>query len=435
VRAVTDTAVPPGLWHNPAFQRLVTATTVSTFGSFITRMALPLVAILMLGTDAFGVALVRSMDLIAGLVVGLAAGAWVDRLRRRPVLVWTDLGRAALLATIPLAWLAGVLSFAQLLIVALTAAALATINYAADHAYLPTVVGRQQLVPANSALTASESISEFTGFGVSGFLVGTFGGPLAIALDAATFVFSAVTVASIRTPEPPPDRAARRNIRAEIAEGLQLVSHQPLLRAVTLASMATSVLWGIFGATWVIFAIEQLGLNAAAVGVIAAIGGIGSFFGAVVAARYTARIGLGRLMIVSLLAGALGNLLIPLAPAGAPFVAFGFLASQQLIGDAGMTAFDISEVSVRQTVTDDRQLGRVNATIRFAMLLAQLVATLAAGVLAVVIGLRFTLFLAPLGALVAAAIIWLSPLRRMRALADYRSEKTYPSESGVPESS
>ena len=213
MRAVTSAPAPPGMWRNPAFQRLLTATTVSTFGSFITRMALPLVAILMLESDAFGVALVRSMDLIAGLLVGLVAGAWVDRLRRKPVLVWTDLGRAALLATIPIAWLANVLSFGQVLLIALAAAALTTFNYAADHAYLPTVVGRERLIPANSAITASESVSEFTGFGVSGFLVAALGGPLAIALDAATFVFSAVVVQTIRTPEPAPDRTVQRNIR------------------------------------------------------------------------------------------------------------------------------------------------------------------------------------------------------------------------------
>jgi MFS family permease len=435
VRAVTDARATASLWRNPAFQRLLAASTVSTFGSFITRMALPLVAILLLGVDAFGVALVRSMDLIAGLLVGLVAGAWVDRLRRRPVLVWTDLGRAALLATIPLAWLAGWLSFAQILVVALAAAALTTFNYAADRAYVPAVVGREHLVPANSAITASESVSEFTGFGLSGFLVQVFGGPLAVALDAVTFVVSAVLVGSIRTPEPPPDPSARTNIRAEIAEGLRLVARQPLLRAITLASMATSVLWGIFGATWVLFAIQDLGLDAAAIGVIAAIGGIGSLFGALVAGRYTRRIGVGPLMIASLLAGAFGTLLIPLAPAGAPVVAFGFLASQQLIGDAGMTAFDISEVSVRQTVTDDRQLGRVNATIRVAMLLAQLIATIAAGLLALAIGLRATSFLAPLGAVVAAAIIWFSPLRELRNLDNYWSEKTYPSDSGLPDSS
>lgn len=178
--------------------------------------------------------------------------------------------------------------------------------------------------------------------------------------------------------------------------------------------LLTSALWGVFGATWVLFAIEDLGLDAAAIGVIAAIGGLGSLAGALICGRYTNRIGVGRLMIVALLAGAFGNLLIPLAPSGAPLIAFAFLASQQLIGDAGMTAFDINEVSLRQTVTSDRQLGRVNSTIRVAMLLAQLVATLAAGGLALVIGLRATSFLAPLGALAAAAIIWLSPVRRLR---------------------
>ena len=278
-------------------------------------------------------------------------------------------------------------------------------------------------------------MSEFTGFGLSGFLVQAFGGPLAVALDAVTFLVSAVLVGSIRKPEPPPDPTTRTNIRAEIAVGLRLVARQPLLRAITLASMATSALWGIFGAAWVIFAIEELGLNAAAIGIIAAIGGIGSLFGALVAGRFTRRIGVGRLMIVALLAGAFGNLLIPLAPAGMPLIAFGFLAAQQLIGDAGMTAFDVSEVSLRQTVTEDRELGRVNATIRVAMLVAQLIATLAAGVLALVIGLRATLFLAPLGAVVAAAIIWISPVRRLRRFEDYRSENTYPSDSGLPESS
>src|SRR5215212_4423580 len=137
VRAVIDDRANESLWANPAFRRVWTAETISIFGSFITRMALPLVAILALGADALGVALIRSMDLVAGLVIGLAAGAWVDRLRRRPVLIWTDLGRAALLATIPLSWVMGWLSFAQLLLVALMAAALTSFSYAADRAYLP----------------------------------------------------------------------------------------------------------------------------------------------------------------------------------------------------------------------------------------------------------------------------------------------------------
>jgi MFS family permease len=415
VRAVTEESAGSSLWANDAFRRVWTAETISIFGSFITRMALPLVAILTLGADSLGVALIRSMDLIAGLVVGLVAGAWVDRLRRRPVLIWSDLGRAALLATIPLAAIAGWLSFGQLLVVALSAAVLTTFSYAADRAYLPSIVPRRDLMRANSALTASSSVSEFAGFGLAGFLVQALTGPIAVAIDAVTFVVSAVLIGSIRIDEPPaPPIVERTSVRSEIAVGLRLVARQPILRAITLASMATSALWGVFGATWIIFAIQDLGLDAAAIGLIAAIGGLGSLGGAIVAGRYTNRIGLGRLIVGSLLFGAFGVLLIPLAPSGAPVIAFGFLAAQQLIGDAGLTAFDISEVSLRQTVTEDRQLGRVNSTIRVAMLLAQLVATLGAGGLALVIGLRETSFLAPLGALTAAAIIWFSPVRHLR---------------------
>ena len=162
-------------------------------------------------------------------------------------------------------------------------------------------------------------------------------------------------------------------------------------------------------------------MDAAAIGLIAAIGGIGSLGGALFAGRYTNRIGVGRLMVGSLLMGALGVLLIPLAPSGAPIVAFAFLAGQQLIGDFGLTAFEISEVSLRQTVTDDRQLGRVNATVRVAMLLAALIATLGAGLLALQIGLRMTSFIAPLGALAAAVIIWFSPIRRLRTVGEAAS--------------
>jgi MFS family permease len=326
------------------------------------------------------------------------------------------LGRAALLATIPLAYLTGFLSFVQILVVALSAAVLTTFSYAADRAYLPTIVPRRDLVRANSALTASSSVSEFAGFGLAGFLVQLLSGPITIAIDAISFVVSALLIGTIKVEEPPPERTEQTSVRDEIAVGLRLVARHPILGAITLASMATSALWGVFGATWILFAIDELGQNATSVGIIAALGGLGSLGGAIVAGRYTNRIGVGRLIMGSLFAGAFGVLLIPLAPAGAPLLAFGFLAAQQLIGDAGLTAFDISEVSLRQTVTDDRQLGRVNATIRVAMLLAQLVATLVAGVLALYIGLRATSFLAPLGAVAAAAIIWFSPIRRLRRI-------------------
>ena len=174
------------LWSNRSFVRVWAAATVSIFGSLITRIALPLVAILVLGSGALEVAVLRGLDLGATLVFGLVAGAWVDRLRRRPVLIWADLGRAALLGSVPVAFALGVLAFPQLLVVSGLAAILTTFFDAADNAYLPTIVEREGLVDANSALAASGSAAEFMAFGISGFLVQLLTAPIAIAIDALT---------------------------------------------------------------------------------------------------------------------------------------------------------------------------------------------------------------------------------------------------------
>ena len=236
------------LWSNSAFVRVWGAATISIFGSLITRMALPLAAILILGSGAFEVAVLRGLELGTTLVVGLVAGAWVDRLRRRPVLIWADLGRAVLLGSIPVAFALGVLTFVQLLIVGSLAAILTSFFDAADNAYLPTIVERERLVDANSALAASGSAAEFTAFGISGFLVQVLTAPIAIAIDALSYVASAVLLWTIRVPEaPPPPREDREPVLSEIRDGLRLVRHDPILRAFAGAQMALAALWGSSG--------------------------------------------------------------------------------------------------------------------------------------------------------------------------------------------
>ncbi len=408
------------LWRNGVFRRLWTAATISIFGSLITRLALPLVAILTLNADAFGVALVRSMDLIAGLAVGLVAGAWVDRLRRRPVMIWADLGRAALLATVPVAAVGGWLSLPQLLLVALLTAVLTTFFDTADRAFLPTIVPRRDLVRANGALAASGSVSEFAAFGSAGFLVQILTGPFAILIDAVSFLVSAVLIGSIRVKEPPPPlKVDREPVLREIAVGLRLVARHPILRATTLASMSLHSMWGIYGATLFLLALDELGLDAAAIGIVAAVGGVSSLFGAVLAGRLTRRLGIGPLLVLMSLVAGIGTIFIPLAPAGAPLIAMMFLIGQQLVTDPASTIYDITDTSIRQSLVDDRQLGRVNATVRVAVISAQLAATLGAGVLALVIGLRETAALGVLGGAVAALILWRSPVRRLRTLDDW----------------
>jgi MFS family permease len=416
VRRVRNPFASP-LWQNSAFVRVWSAATISIFGSLITRMALPFVAILVLGAGAFEVALVRSIDLLAALLFGLLVGAWVDRLRRRPVMVWADVGRAALLVTIPIAAVGGWLTLAQLLLVTFVVAILSTFFDAADNAYLPSIVPRDELVRANGALAASGSAAEFTAFGISGFLVQLLSAPLAIFIDAISFVVSALLLGSIRRPEPPPPpKADREPVLQEIREGLAIIARDPIIRAFTLASMAMATLWGVFGAIWILFAIDELGLGAAAIGIIAGFGGLSSLVGATIAERVTRRLGVGRAAIASMLVATVGFALIPLAPAAMPILAFGFLVGQQLIGDGAVTLYDVAETSVRQARVHDRALGRVAATVQVGSVGAQLAAALAAGLLAEVIGLRATAFLAPLGTLVAAGILVASPVRHLRDL-------------------
>jgi MFS family permease len=405
------------LWRNQAFVRVWGAATISIFGSLVTRIALPLAAILVLGSGAVEVAILRSMELIATLVFGLVAGAWVDRLRRRPVLIWADLGRAALLGSIPIAFALGVLTFWQLLLVSGLAAVLTTFFDSADNAYLPTIVEREQLVEANGALAASGSAAEFTAFGISGFLVQILTAPIAIAVDAVSFLISAILLATIHREETaPPAREDREPVLSEIRDGLRIVRHDPVLRAFVGAQMSLAALWGIFGATWFLFVLDELGLGPAALGVIAGVGGFSSFIGAMVATRATRRFGIGPVAIVAMLLSAVGNAFIPLAPAGLPLIAIGCLVIQQLVADSAATVYDITEVSVRQTLVRDRALGRVSSTFHVAAVLAQLVATIGAGLLAEAIGLRATSWLAPLGGLVGAAILWFSPVRHLLVL-------------------
>ena len=412
-----DITPTPGLWRNGAFVRLWTAATISVFGSFVTRIALPFVAILTLRAGPIEVAVLRSLDLIAALVVGFVAGAWVDRLRRRPVLIWADLGRAVLLGSIPVAAIGGWLTLLQVFVVSALAAVLTTFFDVADRAYLPTVVGRPDLVRANGALAATSSAMEFAAFGVAGFLVNLLTAPIAIAIDALSFLVSAGLLGSIRRPEPPPPPASEREpVLDEIREGLRVVVRDPVLRGLAWGTMGLAAMWGVFGATWLLFVTDDLHLDPAVIGVVAALGGFGSLFGALLAERVVARFGLGRVVVSSLLLAALGNLLIPLAPPALPLLAILCLIGQQLIGDTAVTVFDVTEVSVRQSRVGDRQLGRVNATVRVAMVMAQLGGTLVGGVLAEVIGLRGAAFLAPVFALLGAWLMFRSPVRGLRTI-------------------
>ncbi|HEX5014162.1 MAG TPA: MFS transporter [Candidatus Limnocylindrales bacterium] len=405
------------IWRNPAFVRVFGAATVSIFGSLVTRTALPFAAILVLGAGAGEVAAIRAFEIVGGVAIGLIAGAWIDRLPRRPVMIAADLGQAACLGSIPVAAIAGVLSISQLVVVAFLASILSTFHNIADNAYLPTVVEREQLVAANSALSASGSVAEVSAFSIGGVLVQVLSAPIAIAVDALSFLVSAAVLASIRRPEVrPTTREARRHIVAEIVDGLRPIGRSPILRTVIIAGSGAHLLWGAFGAVYLVFATEELGLGPATIGLIAAVGGISSLAGALIATRTTRRVGVGPAILLGLTAFTVGNALIPLAPAGSAMLAIAFLVGQQLIGDIGATLEEITELSLIQQVVPNEVLGRVNSTYDFLTHLALLAGTVGAGVIGEWFGLRQALFFGLLGGVAAIVFVWFSPLRTLRTV-------------------
>jgi MFS family permease len=403
------------IWGNAAFLRVFTAATVSIFGSLVTRTALPFAAILVLGAGPLEVAAIRTCEILGGLVIGLVAGAWVDRLRRRPVMIAADLGQAACLGSIPLAAIGGWLSMPHLIVVALLASVLSTFHNVADNAYLPTVVERDQLVAANSALSASSSVAEVSAFSLGGVLVQVLTAPIAIAVDAISFLVSAVVLGTIRRPEPPPaPRAQRAPIVAEIVDGLRPIARSPILRAIVAAGAGAHLLWGAFGAVYLVYATEELGLGPAAIGLIAAFGGASSLAGALLGPRVNRRFGVGPSILLGLTGFTLGNALIPLAPAGSIAIAIAFLVGQQLIGDLAATIEEITELTLLQAIVPNELLGRVSGTYDFLTHLFLLVGTIGAGLIGEWIGLRQALVFGLLGGIAAVTIVWLSPLRTLR---------------------
>ena len=400
------------MWRDRDFARLWAATTISMLGSFVTRTALPFAAILVLGAGAGEVAILRGAELLAGLTIGLIAGAWVDRLRRRPILIWADVGRALLLASIPVAFALGSLTLAHLVLVALGAAVLTTFFDAADRAYLPTVIGRDRLIEANSTLTGSSAAAEFVGFGVGGWLIQLLTAPIAIGLDAISFLVSAVFIRSIRRREPDARPSATREpVLREIREGLALTLGDPILRPLALADAAIAAFWGVFGAVYLVF-VTEIGFAPGVVGLIAAVGGLTSLVGAAAAGRAVRRLGVGRFFIGAAVLVSIGNIFIALTP-DAALIGLLCLVAQQVFSDSSMTAFDVVSVSIRQATVSDRLLGRVSASYHVLAMGAMLVGTVLGGIVAETLGLRAAMVMAAVGGFGAVLILWFSAIRRM----------------------
>lgn len=399
-----------GLWRHRDFLLFWTGQTISLLGSRVGGFALTFVAVLTLDATPLDIALINAAQYGPGLLIGLFAGVWVDRLRRRPVLIAADIGRALVMATVPLAALRGWLSIGHVLAVALAAGTLTVIFDVAYHAYIPTLVRRERVVEANSRLTASNAVTELGGWSIAGFLIAAFAAPLVVLADAASFLVSAVSLALIRAPEPPPVPAeARENILTELRGGLRLARVHPVIRSLICVTGVWNLFGSIFGAVIILFATRALGLSPAVQGSIYAAGGGSALVGAVLARRVTRRFGLRRTMRGALTLAVGVSILIPLA-SGPPALVIAFMLLPQLLGDGARAIYEIGQASLVQTRVPDRALGRVGATVRVVEGGTMLAGLLLGGVLGETIGLRPTLFVAVAGSCMAPLWLLRSPL-------------------------
>lgn len=404
------------LWRHADFMKLWTGQTISQFGSMITREALPFTAVLVLHATPAQMGLLIAASAAPVLVLGLIAGVWVDRLRRRPILIVADLLRALLLLSIPAAWLLGLLRIEQLYVVMLLTSALTLFFDVAYQSYLPSLVQRGRLVEGNSKLGMSASVAEVAGPALGGWLVQVISAPLTVLIDALSFLLSALLIGRIRTSEPPPQPATdvQPHIGREIGGGLRAVWQQPLLRSLAIGTAIFYLSLNLIGPVHALFVFNELGLSPAIVGMITALGGAAALIGALVAERTARRIGVGPTLIGSLVVVALTALLLPLARGSLVMVVTLLLLAQ--IGDVALAIFGINELSLRQTVTPDHLLGRVNSSMRLIETGVGPIGALIGGALGSAIGLRATMVVAVVGMALAAVWLGCSPLRRVRTL-------------------
>jgi len=408
--------VPPSsLWRDADFLKLWTGQTVSEFGSVVTRTALRLVALLTLGAGVAEMAFLVVAASTGVLLVGLVAGAWVDRLPRRPVLIWTDVVRAGLLFSIPAAAAAGTLRIEQLYVVAFLEACLGTLFDSAYHSYLPSLVGVDRLLGANAKLSQSSSVAEVGGPGLAGALVQIASAPVAILVDAISFVVSAVSLIAIRAREAPRPRELRQTIGREIVEGLRVVRRHALVLPIAASSVSEHFFGSFYAALYSLYLLEVLGLTPLLLGIVISAGGIGSLVGATFASRVVRRIGIGRAILVMMLANSAIGVLTPLA-FGPLVIATLMVFLPQLIGDGMNTIQWIAQDTVVLTAVPDRVLGRVNATLDVLSHGAAPFGALVAAAVAESYGVRAAIGIAWLGGLASVLFIVFSPLPRLRSV-------------------
>jgi MFS family permease len=422
---------PTGLLAQRSFALIWTGQTVSQLGSQVTLVALPLTAILVLGATPLQVGLLTATGFASAALFGLFAGVWVDRVRRRRLLIAAQLVLAVTTGSVPAAGWLGLLRLEHLFVLEAINGALTVLSTAAAQAYLPTLVGTEQLTDANAKLATSGSVTRIAGPGLGGGLVQALGAPLAILADALSFLVSAVCLMLIRAPEPPTTSAGKRGLRGEIQEGLYLLLGHRLIRPLVLSTGAYNFFAAMFVAVYTLFMVRDLGLDPAAVGSIIASGGLGGVLGGLAAGPVARRFGAGRAIVGGAILLALMHVAAPVA-GGPPMATVPLLAGAGLLAQLGLGVHIVNRTSLVQQLVPAHALGRVAASQQVIGLAAVPIGAALGGLIGEGPGPRASLAIAALGTIGATVTLLRSPLWTSSQLAEM-PEADVPRESGPGE--
>ncbi|HEY7132365.1 MAG TPA: MFS transporter [Candidatus Limnocylindrales bacterium] len=425
----TSTTPRRSLLHHPDFLKLWTAETVSVFGTAITQLALPLIAATVLDVSPFEFGLLTTIEFLPFILLSLPAGVWVDRLRRRPILIAGDLGRAVAIASIPIAFYFDALTIWQLYLVGFVNGCLTVFFDVAYQSYLPSLVDRDQLVEGNSKLEITRSAAQILGPGLAGVLIGLLRAPFAMVIDALSYLWSAAFVFLIRRPEPPvaPHDPAtdgpKRSMRADIGVGLRYVTQHRWLRSIAATTGTSNFFGNVLGAILILY-VSREGLSAEAIGFAFSIGSVGVLVAALITSRLTARVGVGRMLVATAIGFSLSGLPVAIA---SPAYLFPALALFGFLGGFFGVAWNINQVSLRQAITPPRMQGRMNATMRFIVWGTIPLGAIAGGALGNVIGLHETIWVGAIGGLVAFIPVTLSSARSIVTMPEPAEDEPLPS--------
>jgi len=410
-----------GLWRHGDFLRLWTGETISQFGSQISQLAIPLTAILVLDATAFEVAALTTVEFLPFIIFTLPAGVWVDRMRRRPILIAGDVVRALLLGSIPIAYVLDALTLGQLFVVGFLFGICTVFFDVAYQSYLPSLVERNQIIEGNSKLEITRSAAQIGGPGLGGVLIQVFTAPYAVLLDAVSFAASALAIFRIRAVEETPPTVERSDGKkssmwTELKEGLRFVLSNPNLRAQAGCTSTSNFFSSVSFSIILVYAVRELDLSPGLIGFVFSLGALGGLAAALTATRISSRFGIGPTTIV--MAAFFGPTMILYAVAPSGNAAVPLLVTAQLIFGFTVVVYNIVQVSYRQAICPPRLQGRMNSVMRFIVWGTIPLGTLTGGALASWIGLRETIVVGAIGGGSAALWIVFSPQRHLRDMPE-----------------